>query len=162
MTSFEKDGFLGDEISGWEGDFEKRYASKLQLSIEANRLAHRLIFSIQITSSELKDLLLSALLARQVSTFQAFILLARKGLIDQSEMLIRALAESMFLVGAIRKEEGFAEKWVLSDEISRKRSLVRLNVDGVVSRLTRQLLRSSLSSRSKYEIRVLRSSVLSE
>ena len=129
MTSFEKDGFLGDEISGWEGDFEKRYASKLQLSIEANRLAHRLIFSIQITSSELKDLLLSALLARQVSTFQAFILLARKGLIDQSEMLIRAIAESMFLVGAIRKEEGFAEKWVLSDEISRKRSLVRLNDD---------------------------------
>lgn len=129
MTLFETDGFLSDEISGWQGDFEKRYSTKLQLSTEVNRVAHQLIFSMEITSSELKDLLLSTLLARQVSTFQAFILLARKGLIDQAEMLVRALAESMFLVGAIRKDAGFAEKWVLSDEISRKRSLVRLNDD---------------------------------
>lgn len=128
MTSFETDGFLSDEISGWK-DVEKLYATKLQLSIEVNRLAHQIIFSIQITPSELKGLLLSTLLTRQISTFQAFILVARKGLIDQAEMLVRALAEAMFLVGAIRKEEGFAEKWVLSEEISRKRSLVRLNED---------------------------------
>jgi hypothetical protein len=129
MTSFETDGYLSNEISGWEHDFEQRYVAKLQLAAEVNRLAHQVIFSIEITSTELKELLLSTLLSRQISTFQAFIIVARKGLIDQSEMLVRALAEVMFLVGAIRKDESFAEKWVLSDEISRKKSLVRLNDD---------------------------------
>lgn len=129
MTSFETNGFLSDAISGWEEDFEKRYAAKLQIATEANRLAHEVIFSIAIISSDLKEILLSTLLSRQISTFQAFIIVARKGLIDQAEMMVRALAELMFLVGAIRKDERFAEKWVLSDEISRKKNLVRLNAD---------------------------------
>lgn len=129
MTSFESDGFLSNEILQWESDFTNRYVTKLELAMAVNRCAHRLLFSIEITSDELKDLLLSTLLARQTSTFQAFIILAQKGLLAQAEMLIRALAESMFLVGAIRKEKGFAENWILSDEISRKRNLVRLNDD---------------------------------
>ncbi len=129
MTSFETDGFLSDGISGWEEDFDNRYPAKLQLATEVNRLAHDLIFSIEITSSDLKDLMLSTLLSRQISTFQAFIIVARRGLIDQAEMMVRAIAEVMFLVGAIRKEESFAKRWALSDEISRKKNLVRLNAD---------------------------------
>lgn len=129
MTSFESDGFLSNEILQWESDFANRYASKLELAMAVNRCAHRLLFSIEMTSDELKDLLISTLLARQTSTFQAFIILAQKGLIAQAAVLIRTLAESMFLVGAIRKKEDFAEKWILSDEISRKKNLVRLNDD---------------------------------
>lgn len=129
MTTFRTNGFLSDELAVSEKDFEKRYASKIELSKAVNSLAHRLIFSIEIASNDLKDLLLSTLLARQISTFQGVILLARKGLIFQADMLVRALAESMFLVAAIRKEPDFAEKWLLSDEVSRKRSLVRLNED---------------------------------
>lgn len=129
MTSFDTDGFLSDEISGWESDFVRRYAAKLDLSASVNRLAHKLVFSLEIASEDLRDLLLSSLLARQTSTFQAFVLLARKGMIFQAEMLVRALAESMFIVGAICKKPEFAEQWVLSDEVSRKKSLVRLNED---------------------------------
>ena len=129
MTEFGSDGFLSDEISAWEKNFEQLYASRLELSIAVNRLAHQLIFSIYIAPNELKDLLLSTLLARQAGTFQGFVVLSRKGMIFQSEMLIRALAESMFLVGAIRKCPEFAEQWIVSDEVSRKRGLVRLNED---------------------------------
>ena len=129
MTTFGTDGFLSDEITDWEKDFERRYVSKLELSMSVNRLAHKLVFSIDIASNELKDLLLSTLFARQVSTFQGFVVLSRKGLIYQAEMLVRALAESMFLVGAVRKQPEFAEKWLRGDEVSRKRSLVRLNED---------------------------------
>jgi hypothetical protein len=35
----------------------------------------------------------------------------------------------MFLVGAICKKPEFAKKWILGDEVSRKKSLVRLNED---------------------------------
>lgn len=129
MTTFSTDGFLSDELSAWEADFEKQYSSKLELSIAVNRLAHKMVFTIDIGSEDLRDLLLSTLLARQLSTFQGFIVLSRKGMIFQEEMLVRALAESMFLVGAICKKPEFAKQWILGDEVSRKKGLVRLNED---------------------------------
>ncbi len=129
MTTFASDGFLSDEIVGYEADIDARYREKWQLAGAANQLAHTIVFSIQIQTDRLHDLLLAALLARQTGTFQAFLLLARKGLIHQSEMIVRNLAESMFIVGAIRKDTGFADRFVLADEISRKRSLIRLNQD---------------------------------
>ena len=129
MTTFDTDGFLSDEMSGWTSDFEKQYSSKLELSIAVNRLAHKIVFALDIGSEELSDLLLSTLLARQLSTFQGFVLLSRKGMIFQAEMLVRALAEAMFLVGAIRRNSGFANQWILGDEVSRKKALVRLNED---------------------------------
>ena len=129
MTTFSTDGFLSDEVSAWESDFEKQYPSKLELSTAVNRLAHKIVFTLDIGSEELRDLLLSTLLARQLSTFQGFVLLSRKGMIFQAEMLVRALAESMFLVGAICKKPDFAKQWILGDEVSRKKGLVRLNED---------------------------------
>ncbi|MBP1475420.1 hypothetical protein J7I44_13990 [Frateuria sp. MAH-13] len=129
MTTFDTDGFLSDEISSWEADFENRYSSKLELSVAVNRLAHKMVYTIDIGSEDLSDLLLSTLLARQLSTFQGFVLLSRRGMIFQAEMLVRALAESMFLVGAICKKPDFAKQWVLGDEVSRKKALVRLNED---------------------------------
>lgn len=129
MTTFSTDGFLSDEISVWESDFENQYSSKLELSSAVNRLAHKIVFTLDIGSAELRDLLLSTLLARQLSTFQGFVLVSRKGMIFQAEMLVRALAESMFLVGAICKKPDFAKQWILGDEVSRKKALVRLNED---------------------------------
>lgn len=129
MTTFSTDGFLSDEVSAWESDFAKQYSSKLELSIAVNRVAHRIMPSLEIASEELRDLLLSTLLARQLSTFQGFVLLSRKGMIFQAEMLVRALAEAMFLVGAICRKPDFANQWILGDEVSRKKALVRLNED---------------------------------
>ena len=129
MSIFSTDGFLSDAISEWESGFERQYSSKLELSIAVNHLAHRIVFDLDIGSEDLRDLLLSTLLARQLSTFQGFVLLSRKGMIFQAEMLVRALAESMFLVGAICKEAGFARQWILGDEVGRKKALARLNED---------------------------------
>jgi hypothetical protein len=131
MTSLQTDGYLSQEAVGIEAEFVKRYAAKYQLSTSANQYAHRLIFKISISSNALQDLLLSTLLARQTETFQAFILLAKRGLLNQCDMLVRALAETMFIVGAIRKDAEFAERYVLADEIARKKNLVRLNNDKV-------------------------------
>jgi len=47
-------------------------------------------------------------------------------MLAQAEMILRNIAESMFIVGAIGKDNSFAEKYVLSEEISRKKALIRL------------------------------------
>lgn len=129
MTTFSTDGFLSDEMSAWTSDFEKQYSSKLELSLAVNRLAHKIVFDLDVGSHELRDLLLSTLLARQLSTFQGFVLLSRMGMIFQAQMLVRALAEAMFLVGAICRKPDFASQWILGDEVSRKKALVRLSDD---------------------------------
>ncbi len=122
MTTFETDGFLSDEPD-FEAQAEERYGEKLELAADANRLAHGLIYSIQIHNEHLPDILLATLLARQSSSFQSFYLLLKKGLFFQSQILLRNIAENMFIIGASRKDPEFAGKYVLSEEVTRKKSL---------------------------------------
>lgn len=123
MTTFETDGFLSDEMPDFEAQADEIYAEKLELAADANRLAHGLIYSIEIHNEHLPDILLATLLARQSSSFQSFYLLLKKGLFFQSQILLRNIAENMFIIGASRKDPEFAGKYVLSEEVTRKKSL---------------------------------------
>ncbi len=71
-------------------------------------------------------LLLASLLVRQVETFQAFLILIGKGLIPQSAILLRNMAESMFIVGAIGKDQTFAESYIQSEDLPRLKVLRKL------------------------------------
>lgn len=50
----------------------------------------------------------------------------RKGLLMQAQMLLRNIAKTMFIIGAIRKDEAFAKQFVISDEVASKKSLEAL------------------------------------
>ena len=62
--------------------------------------------------TELTDLLLGTLLGRQTNSFQAFIIVLRKELLVEAQVLLRYLAESMFVIGAIGKGANFSEEYV--------------------------------------------------
>ena len=126
MTIFETDGFLSDEMPEFEAPAAEQYAQKFELAADANRLAHKLIYSIEIHNKHLPDILLATLLTRQATSFQAFYLLLTKGLFFQSQILLRNVAENMFIVGAARKDQDFVNKFVAAEEISRKKSLEAL------------------------------------
>jgi hypothetical protein len=126
MTTFESDGFLSDEIVDYEKEIFERYKDKLRLSQDVNRIAHQIIYAIQIKNEHLPDLLLATLLTRQATSFQAFLILIQKGLLTQVEILLRNIAENMFIIGAIGKDLDFADKYVLAEEVSRKKALVRI------------------------------------
>jgi hypothetical protein len=123
MTTFETDGFLSDEMPSLEAPAEERYAEKFELAADANRLAHGLIYSVQVQNEHLPDILLATLLTRQTASFQSFYLLLKKGLFFQSQILLRNVAENMFIIGASRKDPEFVDKFVLSEEVTRKKSL---------------------------------------
>jgi hypothetical protein len=126
MTKFETDGFLSAEIAEYERDMETFYPKRLEIARNVNRLVHQVIYSARVYNQELVDLLLAALLARQASTFQGFVILIRKGLLVQAQMLLRNIAETMFIIGAIRKDAAFAKQYVISDEVASKKSLEAL------------------------------------
>ncbi len=47
----------------------------------------------------------------------------RKGLLIQAQTILRNLAETIFIAGATRRDATFAERYVLSEEVNRKKSL---------------------------------------
>jgi hypothetical protein len=126
MTKFETDGFLSAEIAEYERDVETFYPKRLEIARNTNRLVHKVIYSANVHNQELVEMLLAALLSRQASTFQGFVILMRKGLLMQAQMLQRNIAETMFIIGAIRKDEAFAKQYVISDEVASKKSLEAL------------------------------------
>lgn len=123
MTTFETDGFLSDEMADFEAPAAEQYAEKFKLVTDANRQAHSLIYSVEVHNEHLPDILLATLLTRQVTAFQSFYLLLKKGLFFQSQILLRNIAENMFIIGASRKDPKFAGKFVRSEEVTRKKSL---------------------------------------
>lgn len=126
MTIFETDGFLSDEMPDFETPAADKYAQKFALAADTNKSAHKLIYSVEIHNEHLPDILLATLLTRQATSFQAFYLLITKGLFFQSQILLRNVAENMFIVGAARKDPDFISKFVAAEEISRKKSLEAL------------------------------------
>ena len=123
MTTFETDGFLSAEILEFARTIAGRYARKFELAADTNRLTHRVIYSVKPHSEHAPDLLLAALLIRQASAFQSIVILLRNGLETQSQVLLRNLAEMMFITGAIRKDETFVERYVLAEQVGRLKAL---------------------------------------
>ena len=148
MAGFTTDGFLSTEIADFERAIAARYSTKLQLARDTNRLAHEIMYSIKPRNHHSTDLMLASLLTRQASAFQGFLILLNKGLETQAQILLRNLVEMMFITGAIRKDETFIERYVLSEECSRLKSLEaivrdkrsrREDIDSETTRLIEEL-----------------------
>jgi len=123
MTTFETDGFLSADIVATERAIAARYQRKLELATDTNRLTHRVIYSVKPHSEHVTELLLAALLTREATAFQAFLILLGKGLKTQAQIILRNLAEVMFITGAIGKDRTFADRYVLAEDVSRLKSL---------------------------------------
>ena len=118
-THFETDGFLSDELSSFECQITDRYSVQLDLAREVNRIAQEMLGTLQIERDDLRGVLLGTLLTRQAESFQAFLILVSKGLLFQAQIILRNIAESMFVVGAISKDKTFAGDFILRDHMSR-------------------------------------------
>lgn len=123
MSTLETDGFLSKQIAEVEKTIAARYPEKWQLLTDTNRLTHRVIYSIHPHSQHVTELMLAALLIRQASAFQGFAILLGKGLFTQAQIVLRNLAEMIFITGAIRKDDQFVNQYVLAEDVSRVKSL---------------------------------------
>lgn len=129
MTLFETDGFLSDQVLETEGEIVGRYPVAFDIAQKANQLTHKVLFGAEVHNEDGLALLYITLLTKQARSFQGFLLLLKRGLLSPAQILLRNLAESMFIIGALGKDETFAEKYILSEQISRKRSLAALARD---------------------------------
>lgn len=123
MTLFETDGFLSDQVLEAEGEIVARYQVAFDIATKANKLAHTVLFTADVHNEDGHELLYITLLTKQARAFQGFILLVRRGLLAPAQVLLRNMAETMFIVGALGKDSTFGTRYIASEEIARKRLL---------------------------------------
>jgi hypothetical protein len=155
MTTFITEGFRSTEIAQFEQAISARYLKKLNLADEANRMTHRIIYAVQPHNEHLPELVLASLLSREASAFQAFLILLNKGLVTQAQIILRNLAEMMFITGAIGKDKMFVDKYVSSEEITRVKTLEALVRD-------KQRRGEDVDEKTKELIKEIRAKIQSE
>ena len=126
MTVFEEEGFLADDFDFFQKELEDACGEPLSICLDLSRHAQRFQYSLRIHSGNLPEVISAALFARVLSTFQASVLLAQRGMRFQVEMLIRCILEAVFPLVAVSKSPEFANTYVLAEEHERLKAIKRV------------------------------------
>lgn len=129
MTLFETDGFLSEQALDADKAISAQYPAAFDIAKRTNQLTHEILYSAAPHNEDALELLYVTLLTKQARSFQGFMLLLKRGLLSPAKILLRNLAESMFIIGALGADQTFPKKYVLAEEISRKKSLAALARD---------------------------------
>lgn len=115
------DGLLSDEFSASEEEVKRRLSSELSLFSEINRFAVSLQFRLAVPQHSLPDLLAALLYVRTLENIQGSILLVRRGMGTQAQIVMRAAMESLFLLRAISRDPSVARAYERSDAVRRRK-----------------------------------------
>jgi Family of unknown function (DUF5677) len=120
-------GFLSFDVEAIKKDIEKKYPELLQLAHEVNSFIWSYQHTLDINNEELPEVLGGTLYFRSVSHYQGLLLLLERGMLPQSQIMLRALIEALFSLVAISNDNSNAKKILESDEHERKAALIKLN-----------------------------------
>lgn len=121
MSDFDINGFLGAQASSIRNTFIERYKKLFTFAEDLNR------FSISLTSQAgyfpfqkyQKDLVIGSLFCKCITSYQSVILILSYGLPNESEVLLRSLMESTFILHACCNEEDYYKNYLKSHEYQR-------------------------------------------
>jgi hypothetical protein len=100
----EGQGFLSPEIAPWIGRHRTENRAWFSLAMDLNSLAHQELLLLEAPLEDNKALLAALLFARSLSSFQAAILLAERGMTQDARTITRSCFESVFCFGALRND----------------------------------------------------------
>lgn len=113
--------FLGQPIEEYVEHVNRAHHQLLDYARELNEVAHRALFCVKITRTDLQHILLAALLQRGMKAFQAAIILVERGLVEEAEVALRTLLEVTFKTVAVAKSPEVALAFVAEDETHRRK-----------------------------------------
>ncbi len=117
----EKDGFLDPQVQEWIDASRKRNSSWLDLSTDTNRLAMRVLFTVDAHNRAVEELVPTLLYIRLVHAFQGVVLMAERGMVTQGRVLARSMLDTLFPLVAIVKEPARANDFVKSHWIHQRK-----------------------------------------
>lgn len=120
--------FLCPAMAKVISDIRNEHRLALELAEELNVFGNRQLFATHVQKNNLQQVLVSSLLPRLLTAFQASVLTGERGLSAETKLLTRKVLEVTFRIVAIAKSEEVAKKYLQSDEQNRKKFLNKLRL----------------------------------
>ena len=112
-------GFLGESVEKWSGEFRKKYRHLLNRCEQLNRDVHSLLFSIKMHTEDGREIIVACLFMRAVEFYQAAIFSLEKGMQTLTKTVFRSLLESVFILRAVAQDDKMLKAYIVNDEIER-------------------------------------------
>jgi hypothetical protein len=133
MPDFTEVGFLGDELTTFRENVRAKHVIGFRYMEQTNALAMRVMWTLPL--ADLDEAMAHAIMcyARAVQNFQGVILMSERGAITEARILLRALAETLFLaLGMVNKTDMLA---LLQEDAAAHRkavanAIIQMNIAG--------------------------------
>lgn len=142
--------FLDSVGQTFRQEMHAQHNAIFELAYELTRHAHVLLEGASVAESSLQQLLLAPLAIRATTSFQGTVLLLERGLPSEAKILARSLLETLFRAVAISKDPKHAERYVLEDQLFRRKMF---NKSKLLSPHLRMKFESEQSAKLAIEIK---------
>ncbi len=123
--TIDEQGFLSPDIQDWIRKHRTENVAWFALAEDLNGIGHRQLALLKVPAEDNQAFLTALLFMRGLSNFQGAILLVERGMTQEARTLIRGCFETVFCLGAVRKDPTFANA-LIRDDASRRQRLARL------------------------------------
>jgi hypothetical protein len=126
MADITESGFLSSELDNFEKHIVKAYPDHYSYLSKTNLFSQKLQYQLTIHKNNSDEIIAAILFSRTLATYQAFILISKRGMLRQAEMMLRCIFESLFALVAISKHKEYSLKLIGSEEHERLKALNKL------------------------------------
>jgi len=105
---------------------QKKHPELWELAIDTNNYITDFQYTLKANTNKLHELIGVSLYIRIITNYQALLILVSKGMLPQSQIMVRAQVEALFTLVAISKDNEFAEVYLGHEEHQRKGVLRKL------------------------------------
>jgi hypothetical protein len=118
--------FLCDGMKPIVAEIREHHAQAIRLAEKTNTFANEWLFKTSLSKQNRQQVIVSALLPRLLTAFQACLLVGERGLSAEAILLARKVLEVTFRIVAVAKSDEIAIKYVQADKVSQQKLLKKL------------------------------------
>lgn len=131
--------FLCPRMAPVVAETRLRHQRAIELAGAVNTFGNAFIFATEVRKLDKQQVLVSSMLPRLMTAFQACIIVGERGLISEATLLARKALEVTFRIVAISRSEEVADKYIQADELNRRKLLDKLRALRTVTRALEEM-----------------------
>jgi hypothetical protein len=121
--AFEDAGFIDSSIQLWISKFHQNHSDLFSIAEKTNELCQKNMYVIDAHNKDPQELVIACLYIRILSNFQSIIILCERGMMPEARIILRAMYEAVFILGAIINDESLVLNYVNEHELDRLKIL---------------------------------------
>lgn len=119
--SFQENGFLDAALDSRVFSIDEDSKTAFDICFEINVLATAKLHSLRVDVTDMRKLVTACLFIRAVCSYQAALLLLKRGMLKDGRVLARALMDIVFRMKAMEKNPKIVEMYIREDDVIRRK-----------------------------------------